>query len=359
MKKILLMALVALTIMSCSKEEYDNANLAGKSSLSVKIDMSQFTRSGDANITAAPELGSMLLVVTDKNGTYVTEKLVSQGLDAPTINVELIEKTDDANLIGGKVTVYAVTIGNGWGTLTSVAPQVLPTLAAAQKDINLWQKDQAKGGFLNVPYYGEAPIVQSGINADSHILLNANVSITPELGRVQVKGTPTGEAKTVGTSVITVSDVVVQSVFINNVVSNDILVSPRGNGVNDWADTNEFKAGGALFSMQDGGTGFGYQIFDGNKPHVIVKITYNTSVDGAAKASHTGFVTIQKFTYGSVTAGDLAVEKGKIYDVDLGALALTYDKIGDEPYDNTVYYDLVANVTVNKWTIIQVTPVLP
>lgn len=44
MKKILLMALVALTIMSCSKEEYDNANLGGKSSLSVKIDMSPFTR---------------------------------------------------------------------------------------------------------------------------------------------------------------------------------------------------------------------------------------------------------------------------------------------------------------------------
>lgn len=58
--------------------------------------------------------------------------------------------------------------------------------------------------------------------------------------------------------------------------SNDILVSPRGNGTNDWEDTGEFQTGGALFSMQDSGTGFGYQIFDRSKPHVIVKITYNT-----------------------------------------------------------------------------------
>lgn len=60
-----------------------------------------------------------------------------------------------------KSTIYGVTVGNGWGTLTSVAPQVLPALATAQKNINLWQKDQANGGFLNVPYYGEAPIVQT------------------------------------------------------------------------------------------------------------------------------------------------------------------------------------------------------
>ena len=354
MKKILLMALVAMTIFSCAKEEENVPTLDGKASLTVKIDMSKFTRSGDANVSTIPGISQMLLIVKDKEGTYVKEKVVTSNFASP---IELIEKTADANLIGGTVYVYAVTTGNDWGTLSEGN---LPTLAENQLDINLWQKDQTatKGGFVNVPYYGAATIAQNGINADSHILLTANVTIIPELGRVQVLGTPQGDAKVVGSSTVTVSDIVVTNVYINNVFSNGALVSPRGNDSNDWVN-GFFTTGGTLFSMQDAGSGFGYQVFDGNTPHVIAKITYKTSVDGGATADHTGFITIQKFAYDGETNKDLTVLKGKIYNVNLGALTITYDKIGDEPYDNTVYYDLVANVTVEPWSIINVTPELP
>lgn len=359
MKKILLMALVAMTIFSCSKEEENVPSLDGKASLTVKIDMSKFTRSGDGIVSdPIPGISQMLLVVEDKDGTQVTEKVVTNNFTSP---IKLIEKTADANLIGGMVYVYAVTTGNDWTSPgVELSTSNLPTLAANQSDINLWQKDQTatKGGFVNVPYYGAAKIVQNGINADSHILLTANVTITPELGRVQVLGTPQGGDKVVGSSTVTVSDIVVTNVYINNVLSNGALVSPRGNNSNDWVN-GFFNTGGTLFSMQDAGSGFGYQVFDGNTPHVIAKITYKTSVDGGATADHTGFITIQKFAYDGETNKDLTVLKGKIYNVNLGALTITYDKIGDEPYDNTVYYDLVANVAVLPWSIINVTPELP
>ena len=355
MKKILLMALVAMTIFSCSKEEENVPSLNGKASLTVKIDMSRFTRSGDANVTdQIPEIGEMILLVEDKQGNPITNKVITNNFTSP---IELIEKTDDADLIGGKVYVYAVTAGSNWIPLSGNS---LPTLAKDQLNINEWQKDQTatKGGFVNVPYYGVATIVQNGINTDSHILLTANITITPELGRVQVLGTPKGGEKTVGSSVISVSDIAVTNVYINNVYSNSTVVTASGNGGTDWA-AGFFSEGGALFSMQDNGSGFGYQVFDGSTPHVIAKIAYKTSVDNGATANHVGFITIQKFSYASVPSGDLTVLKGKIYNVDLGALTVTYDKIGDEPYDNTVYYDLVANVKVEPWSIINVTPELP
>lgn len=356
MKKILLMALAAMTIISCTKQEEENVVLNGKASLSVTIDLSKFTRSGDTNVAdPLAQISQMILVVKDKNDALVTSKVVTSGFTAP---IDLIEKTEDANLIGGQVYVYAVTTGNDWGTLST---NNLPTLAAEQPDINQWQKDQAatKGGFLNVPYYGVATITQNGVNADSHILLTANVTITPELSRVQVLGTPVGGTKTVGTSSIAVSDIVITNVYINNVISKGSLVSPRGNGVDDWVSTDFFGTDGSLFSMQDNNSGFGYQVFDGNKPHVVVKITYKTSVDGGSKTDHVGFITIQKFTYNSVDTGDLTVTKGKIYNIKLGDLTVTYDKIGDEPYDNKIYYDLIANVSIEPWTIIEVTPVIP
>ncbi len=356
MKKILLVAFIATTLFACNKEDENVATVNGKASLSVKIDIPKLTRAGDANVAnPLAEIAEMILVVKDKNNIPVTTKVVTSNFTSPIV---LIEKTNDANLIDGKVYVYAVTAGNDWGTLSE---SNLPTLATGQLDINKWQKDhtETKGGFVNVPYYGEATIIQDGVNTDSHILLTATVTITPELGRIQILGIPTGGTKTVGTSVITVSDIAITNVYINNIYSNGALVSPRGNGVDDWVSTAFFGTDGSLFSMQDDNSGFGYQVFEGNTPHVIVKITYKTSVDGAVKSDHVGFLTIQKFTYDSIDTGDLTIVKGKIYNVDLGNLTLTYDKIGNEPYDNTIYYDLVANVSIEPWTIINVTPVIP
>lgn len=361
MKKLLSLALIAITLFACSEQEELNnsSSNAGKTSLSVKIDLSKFkTRSGDDSITNIPEWSHLLLIAKSSDGSIVREKLVTKALFS---NIVSVFEKESGNFTGGTIEAYIINTGNDWVTMTALSTVNLPVLATEQTDINNWQlsgfiREGIAGKFVNVPYYGSDTIKDNGPGVDGHHQLSATVSVTPELGRIQVLGSPIsgGEKNN-----YTVTSIIVKNIYINRVISEGDTVDIRTNSgknvlTNEWV--KEFYATGKpLVGMTDTVTNRGYQIFDGSKPHVIVEVEYQLSNN---TTKYKGYLTLQKFNYNEIKSGDLTVAKGKIYNIDLSSLQPTYDQIGDDPYDNTVYYDLNVTVTVNTWSSVSVTPEL-
>lgn len=367
MKKILLLALIATTLFACSNQEEltDNSNNTGITSLSVKIDFSKFkTRSNDEKIDALPGWSYLLLVAKNSGGSQVREKLVLKAeFSGTTQMIQLFEK-ESVNFTGGTVEAYIITEGNGWGAITARNTVNLPVLASGQTDINNWQpsgfiKTGVAGTFANIPYYGSSTIIDNGPGGDGHHQLSATVSVIPELGRIQVLDTPqTGGVA----NNHTVTSLEVKNIYINKISSNgstvDIRTQNSGQNVEtggQWIN-NYYIAGKPLVGMTDASTDKGYQIFDKNTPHVIVEVAYQ--LDNKTDKTYKGYLTITKFTYDGVDKGDLTVEKGKIYNINLSQLQPAYDKIGDDPYDNTTYYDLNVVVEVKDWSIVSVKPEL-
>lgn len=365
MKKLLLLALVALTFFACSEQEETDSLNAGKTSLSVKIDFSRFgtsTRSGDGSISAPlPTWDYLLLVAKNSGGTEIRETLIAKAAFTSTIKV--FEK-EAVNFANGTVEAYLLTVGHSWGTLTALPTVNLPVLAADQTNINNWQasgfiKAGVAGTFANVPYYGSSSITDNGPGVDGHHQLSATVTLVPELGRVQVLNTPQTGGVLNGK---TVTSLVVKNIYLNRIPTSgatvDIRTQNSGQNVESagkWI-TNFYDTGKPLAGLTDASTDKGYQLFDDSKPHLIVEVDYQ--LDNVTGTTYKGYLTITKFTYPGVTGGDLTVQKGKIYNIDLAELQPAYDKIGDDPYDDTTYYDLTVTATVEDWSIITVTPEL-
>ncbi|WP_300699474.1 hypothetical protein [Bacteroides sp.] len=364
MKKLLVLAFMATIFFACSQQEeiVDNVN-AGKTSLSVRIDLSRFnTRSGDGLVsTPLPTWSYLLLVAKNTGGTEVREILIAKADFTGTVQV--FEK-EPVNFSGGTVEAYIVTENNDWGTITALNTPNLPVLATEQTDINNWQpsgliKTGITGKFVNIPYYGSGTIVDNGPGGDGHHQLACSVTVVPELGRIQILNTP----QTGGTlNSNTVTSIVVNNIYINKITGNgstvDIRTQNGGTSVETagkWI-TDFYAATKPLAGMTDVGTDKGYQIFNGNTPHLIVEVQYQ--LNGVTTKDYTGYLTITKFTYNTVDKGDLTVAKGKIYNIDLSQLQPAYDKIGDDPYDETTYYDLNVVVTVADWSEIAVKPEL-
>lgn len=379
MKKVLFMVFAAIAFVSCTQQEDINVNSEGKTTLSVKLNFSKLTtKSGDKDIFTEgniPEWSELLLIVKDKNnGIQEQRTYTKEGFDDLDNGVILFEKVP-ATLSGGKVEVYILTEVIDWGSLE---PDNLPLLAKDQPDINKWQKSgEIKAGiygkFTNIPYYGMGGITPKGLNpSNNHELLEATVSVTPELGRIQVVNSPlVGGTE----NQVTVNEINLLAIYINRVESNGGVKEIRTNGSNvdpiTW-ESSFYGPGQPLVEMWDdltpinrstrsstGITGYGYQIFDKSTPHIILKISYTLSSNPTPT---TGYLTITKFTYEeggiSFSGGDLIVNKGKIYTIDLAKLQPKYTQIGEDPYDDTTYYDLNVEVKVNEWTVINVTPEL-
>lgn len=367
MRTFLILALIATTFFACSQQEeiVDNLN-TGKTSLSVKIDLSRFnTRSGDGIVTTPlPDWSYLLLVAKNTGGTEIREKLIQRTSFIGTINTIQVFEKESVNFSGGTVEAYIVTNNNEWGIITALSTSNLPVLAAGQTDINNWQlsgfiKTSVKGSFVNVPYYGSGAITDNGPGSDGHNQLTATVSVIPELGRIQVLNTPqTGG--TLNNSEVT--SITVNNIYINKITSKGAIVDIRTQNSGQNVESNGkwlndyYTTGKPLVGMTDADTNKGYQIFNDDTPHLIVGIDYQLNNDNTKVYS--GYLTITKFTYLGVTNGDLTVAKGKIYNIDLSQLQPTYDKIGDDPYDDTTYYDLNVVVTVQDWSVIEVKPEL-
>lgn len=375
MKKMIFAALLAGCI-GCSNQDDVLLDKEGKVSLSVNLSFSEAkTKSGDDAMTDSenyPKWSQLLLIAKDNTGAIIEEKLVNNE-DSFNNTINLIEKSDNNKLIGGTVVAYAVTKDHSWGDIST---SNLPVLADSQKDINNWQSSGfvkeskedvkgIKGKFVNVPYYGSSNITLNGNAEDGHIKLSATVNVVPELGRIQVLDTPNkGGEKDLGNgNKIVVSAIKVTDVYINRIKSGDNTIDIRnkqevpatGWASNYYASDKPLRGMTDNFTNSSNPTNVGYQIFDGDKPHVIVKVVYQLNdVD----KDYTGYLTIQKYTYGSVDKGDLVVAKGKVYDIDLSKLTPSFDQITDEPYDPTVYYDLFVDVAVKDWVKVEVTPEL-
>ncbi|MGL6179614.1 MAG: hypothetical protein ACRC13_10500 [Tannerellaceae bacterium] len=375
MKKMIFAALLAGCI-GCSNQEDVLLDKEGKVSLSVNLSFSDVkTKSNDPSIAEPyPKWSQLLLIAKDNTGAIIEQKLVNNE-DPFNNTINLIEKSDNNKLIGGTVVAYAVTEGHDWGTISTSNLPVLAdfTKSDSQKDINNWQpsgfiKDQIKGNFVNVPYYGSSNITLNGNAVDGHIKLSATVNVIPELGRIQVLKTPNkGGVKDLGNgNKIVVSAIKVTDVYINRLKSSsgDTLDIRNKKDLPETGWASEYYGSGkSLWGMTDNftnssnPTNVGYQIFEGDKPHVIVKVEYQLNKD--ASKNYEGYLTIYKFNYdGGNENKDLVVEKGKVYDIDLSKLTPEFDQITDEPYDKTVYYDLSVDVEVKDWVKVEVTPEL-
>lgn len=365
--------------IGCSNQEDVLLDKEGKVSLSVNLSFSDVkTKSNDPSIAEPyPKWSQLLLIAKDNTGAIIEQKLVNNE-DPFNNTINLIEKSDNNKLIGGTVVAYAVTEGHDWGTISTSNLPVLAdfTKSDSQKDINNWQpsgfiKDQIKGNFVNVPYYGSSNITLNGNAEDGHIKLSATVNVIPELGRIQVLNTPTIGGETVLDNVnkIVVSAIKVTDVYINRLKSSsgdtlDIRNKkevPETNWASEYYGSDKSLWGMTDSLKNDTTTNVGYQIFDGDKPHVIVKVEYQLNDDKSK--NYEGYLTIYKFNYkreseSVATSGDLIVAKGKVYDIDLSKLKPKFDQITDEPYDKTVYYDLSVDVEVKDWVKVEVTPEL-
>lgn len=373
MKKMIFAALLAACI-GCSNQDDVVMETGNKVSLSVKLNFSDFqTKSGDTAIDDLPEWSQLLLIAYNSDNEIKGEVSLSKKefkALTPARTIQLLEKSDDPKLVGGKVLAYVVATGNKWGPITtdykSQTPQPnLPVLTNEQKDINNWQpsgsiKEGIAGDFVNVPYYGVSEaIIDKGPGVDGHHQLTATVDVIPELSRIQVLNTPQeGGTKEVNGNTITVTSMTVENIYVNRVTTNGKIEDIRTiNGVNvapDWFEAFYAETKN-LVGLTDIGTDKGYQIFHKDRPQVIVKVTYQLNDE---PKNYTGYLTIEKYSYETVVSGDLLVSKGKVYDIDLSKLKPTYDQIGDEPFDDTVYYDLSVDVTVHDWVKIPVDPEL-
>lgn len=398
------MALVALTIFSCSNEAENIPEVeTGNAALYLAIAMPK-TKAMTDPITTPPAVITKLMVqaydATDKavgalsiiSGQTLTDLLAVNGISPGTDSKQIVVET-----ISNNATYIRV-----WG-YHDVSQTDTPIYTGAEA-INTLQAL----GFDGVPYEaGKILIAKSqnlgtGAHAE-HKVWTATATLKPYLARFEVTGTPKSKAD----GDLASASIHVSGIYMNNIRLDAQLVTPTtlkaGNGAHWDFSTAKDNNGGNwensyytdYASMFDGlpatptvlptpalviqspwennsiwnnsKSAAGYNLYPQDEtPHLVLCVVVDKDGrDATTNDQYYGFVTISKFRKGNGLDATIPTDgtgllngiiNGNLYQIDLSDLQLTEKDITPDPEPKE--QDLYLKLTVTPWNAVKLTPEL-
>lgn len=407
MKKIFLMALTAVTMLSsCSKQQDETTNEVGTRTLQLSFSKAA-TRASDAPGDNSTEVQSMRIQVLA--GSAIIKDLTLGAGDIAKVKLTTTGAAGGYYVLDVPVSATDVRV---WATLASGETNLSFDKTV---DINDW--NGANVDFTKLPFYGEKQIQKTGntpsTSPDGNILWYAPVTITPQMARFEVFNT-IKDASMDTKAQDFFKGVNVAGVYMNNVQLTAAAgaITNAGNGdkdwgTSDWTEGNWDAAGLLAYTAGSGsfknlfndayGNGVtfegpngiapnnkvdAYQLWERTVPHIVLKVSYQARIGyvwdptmngntggwdftGASWETRYGWITITGFAENANQITEIA--HGKIYRLNLGALAAKFkapeneNEIPEGPIDpdpEPEAVDLQVAVTVTPWTVVDVTPTM-
>lgn len=411
MNKIILVALVAFTLFSCSNEAETIPEVeTGNASLYLSISMAK-TRAMRDSISEFPTFITKLFVhAYDASDNKVGDTLISGQALKDLLTSSAAAPGSNANQVVLKTLSSNAAYIRVWGyhdTLQTATP-----IYTGTEDINNLQALV----FNAIPYEkGKIDIVKSpdlGTGAyTNHRIWRATADIKPYLALFQITGTP----KLKSDNDLKNSKIVVSGIYMNNIkldareatlptlkvgnggswdfsAAKDDQVDKKNTGGNwepDYYDTYKSMFDGlpkatntlpnpaliiqptlndnSLWITTPPKTAASYNLYPQNvTPHLVLCVVVDS--DGKDQTTNDrfyGFVTLSKFRKG--TGADAGVPtdasgllsgiiSGNLYQIDLSELELTAKDITPDPEPKD--QDLYLNLTVTPWNQVKLKPEL-
>lgn len=365
MRKILLVALAATALFSCSKESVDNSTEKGNASLYMSVKKAETKTAENTGGSNGGYVTSLYVQLVDGSGVqfgsaYAAPSAFMDALSGGTPgnadNVLFIEKVPQN---AAKVIAY------GFKAASAPAGFDLSNYDGTKVINNL------QGEFADVPFFNvsSGSYTATEINKDNATQWKTTTNISPYFARFEITGAPKAGS---GINSISVSEV-----YINNFNAThgaSALTAYVGNGAHfifdashnitgttgggsgsdegDWG-TNPYTSSGAASKMYDNYTSsmyHGYNLYaQSSMPQVVLKVSVTTDNSN----TFTGFVTIGGFKDATNTAVS-AIEIGKLYKLGLGEFTINISDVDPEPNHETA--DLHMTITVTDWEEVEITP---
>lgn len=402
MKKIILMALVALTLFSCSNEAENIPEVeSGNAALYLAIAMPK-TKAMTDPVTTPPTVITKLMVqaydATDKavgalsiiSGQTLTDLLAANGMAPGTDSKQIVVET-----ISNNATYIRV-----WG-YHDVSQTDTPIYTGAEA-INTLQAL----GFDGVPYQADKILIAKSQNLGTgahaeHKVWTATATLKPYLARFEVSGTPKSKAD---------GDLKNASIQVSGIYMNNISLKGKtaptlkaGNSAHWDFSTAKDNDGGNwedsyytdYVSMFDGlpaaptvlpapalviqspvennsiwynsKNATGYNLYPQDEtPHLVLCVVVDKDgSDATTNDQYYGFVTVSKFRKGNGLDATIPTDgtgllsgiiNGNLYQIDLSDLLLTEKDITPDPEPKE--QDLYLKLTVTPWNAVKLTPEL-
>ena len=361
-KQTILLSALALTMLASCEKEVVNTPTETKGA-QITMQLGQYGESkgiGTPTTVTSAAVGTGFIV----QGFNGTAALGSSKVNfTKTVNTYTATAPVDVNATTVKLT------GNYDGTIVNTV-----TLTP---NVNTRQGDMSNAV---VQVSGEGVINNHGTPAAA-----ANVSVSPEMARIEILGNNVGSPA--ATSNFT--DVRIQTIYLNNVKLNrDDAGLSLSTGVTDFA--NHYTTPGAtikpnlfdkpttasawelISSTGDrtndvfgGGNAVGYNIFPqeessttATSPHIILYISYKEKSNPTVE--NFGYLNIKAFTdgSGSGSASISSFKAGKVYSFTAGAISDILDKedVPITPTPDPEEGSVAIICTVATWDLVTVTP---
>lgn len=401
MTKLFVLAMLALTLFSCSKENENIGSPENKTiSLALKVQQGSFTKSLQTPGATGQSINSMILEVFDASKNKIAGKNLSASeISAAMSDVDGSKPLDDASRIVIEGIDSRAAYIKIWAfQKSSITASVDLTTSinnhqTAFNEIPFYPIQQTVGstpgllsttdseGFISINK-SESPAPGPGAGSHSeHKIWTVQTTLRPYFARFEVKPTPGSGivADETAGNFPAGTTIKVTGIYINNIndAKSDANVTTfAGNhanwGTGDWADNNGYYGNGTpswtnMYNAPGGNNHLSataidfssqpdcYNLFaQAGSPHVIVRVL----VDLPAATDYYGFITIKDF---NITGGNSeklsakGIQSGKIYQM---ALDITVKPKDITPDPESTAADLYASVTILDWTEVKITPEL-
>lgn len=412
MNKIILVALVAFTLFSCSNEAEMTPEVeTGNASLYLSISMTKTRAMTDPVGTLPTAITTLIVQAYDAaDNTVGAPSTISGQALKDLLTSSAANSNSNANQVVLKTLSTNAAYIRVWGYHDDT--QTATPIYTGTEDIN----DLQEFGFNGVPYEaGKIKIVKSpdlGTGAyTNHRVWRATATIKPYLAHFEITGTP--KLKSDGD--LKDASIAVSGIYMNNIkldareatlptlkvgnggswdfsAAKDDQVDKKNTGGNwepDYYDTYKSMFDGlpkatntlpnpaliiqptlndnSLWITTPPKTAASYNLYPQNvTPHLVLCVVVDSDGDDQTTNDRFyGFVTLSKFRKG--TGADAGVPtdasgllsgiiSGNLYQIDLSELELTAKDITPDPEPKD--QDLYLNLTVTPWNQVKLKPEL-
>lgn len=337
--KFFAVALAALTMFSCSKEDIENPDAVSRV-LTVKI-ANPASSSKAVEAPGSDAAGTITLengVIFTLNGEAVANAYALNAADVQTATGQAIpDKVTSATTVFIVANIPAATVAE-WTTVAT-RPATLTAIKAARFAISADNGNTyTKATLSNTGAQAVAPVV-TGDNA------KASVELSPVYSRLelpQVEGEGTIES-------FSVTGVYVDDFYTQYTVGGSFDGTINSMGINSptaWPTEGKDEgtwASVAKVATAGGSNVWAYNLPSGNLPRLVIKLE-NVVVSGGVALTGTWYLTVKTYT----GVDNNIFSRGNIYNITGG---IKFDQTHIGPTPNPTENDLSVAVTIKQWTI--------
>lgn len=377
MKKILLIALAATTLLSCSKENNsDVPDSTGTKNVSLSIARMTTKAVGDPDVAdktyTAVEDG--VIYFFDKDGAKVYTRI----LTSDEINALSSDDHKDAVIVVAvpQSATSIVMIANYKASTSNEYSKITETTKTGISQIAIAVGTQISTGVGKVILSGEATIVDVDANATPPTAA-ADITITPIVSRLEIAGIAAKQVTKGDLAVGEINSFRLLGVFIPNYYATGYVVGGAGQGslvkpttVDDYDGTTvpfdaklfDYRAGGYTLPLEDK-TSFAYHTFPAsgvaNLPNIVLKVdnvTYNNGVatDASYENGSVQYITVVDYWTEADKGGTKVLNFNAATIYRINSLLFGLENLGPNPF--TQNKTVTVTVTVKEWTLQEIFP---